>query len=436
MTDVKSYKVVMPKLGLIMEEANLLEWHKANGELVTKGELLFSFESDKSTVEIESPASGILQTLVDIGTTIPVGTPVAMIYPEGAEIEDPKVVPVHQDKTLPEISEVIHPTKSVSQLERIRATPKARKAALLRGIDLESITGTGPRGMIVTSDLDTIPAAIPVKATPVAHKIAADCNIDLRKVTGTGPGGRITRDDVTASIAALTKSAKPAPVTGIVARTSLPLNGLRGLIAERLSASWNERPQVTLHSEVDATNLVEFRQHNRTSSGKKITLNAFFVTAAARALSEFPGVNSQLTDNGIIQYGEINIGLAIDTERGLVVPVLKDAGKMSLIGIDAGLSDLVERTLANKALPEDFSGGTFTITNLGAYGVDSFTPIINPPEASILGIGRITPRPVAVNGMLGVREMVTLSLSFDHRLIDGAPAARFLQRICQLIENP
>jgi pyruvate dehydrogenase E2 component (dihydrolipoamide acetyltransferase) len=214
------------------------------------------------------------------------------------------------------------------------------------------------------------------------------------------------------------------------------LEGLRGLIAERLSASWNERPQVTLHSEVDATELVAVRNRNLTPTGKKISFNAYFVAAASRALSEFPAVNSQLAESGLVHFDEINIGLAIDTERGLVVPVLRDVAKRSLLGIDAGLSDLVERTMAGKTLPEDFTGGTFTVTNLGAFGVDWFTPIINPPEAAILGLGRIKPKPVAVDGWIGVRPMVTLSLSFDHRLLDGAPAARFLQRICELIENP
>ena len=289
--------------------------------------------------------------------------------------------------------------------------------------------------MIVSADLDRIPTEEPLKVTPVARKMAADCGIDLQAVVGTGPGGRITRDDVANAIASMTSSPTKS-VISTPSRTPLPLDGLRGLIAERLSASWNERPQVTLHSDLDATELVAVRNRNLTPTGKKISYNAYFVAAASRALAEFPAVNSQLADSGLVHFEVINIGLAIDTERGLVVPVLKDVGKLSLLGIEAGLVDLVERTLNDKTLPEDFSGGTFTITNLGAFGIDSFTPIINPPEAAILGLGRIRAKPVAVDGMLGIRQMVTLSLSFDHRLNDGAPAARFLQRICQLIEAP
>lgn len=435
MSEKKTYQVVMPKLGLIMTEANLLEWHKADGEFVRKGETLFSFESDKSVVEIEAPASGIVQTLVTVGTIVPVQTPIAMIFPEGTEIGIPENVPVAPLESGAPVPAQVAVPKAVPQSTSLRATPKARKAARARGIDLSSVTGSGPRGMVVNSDLNTIPAVEPIKATPLARKMAADCGIDLQNITGTGPGGRITRADLFAAIEALAKGSPPAPATSIK-HTPLPLDGLRGLIAERLSSSWNERPQVTLHSEVDATELVAVRNRNLTPTGKKISFNTYFVAAVARALLEFPAVNSQLTETGLAHFEAINIGLAIDTERGLVVPVLKDVGKFSLLGIDAGLNDLVERTLGGKTLPEDFNDGTFTITNLGAFGIDSFTPIINPPEAAILGLGRIKGKPVAIGEMIGVRQMVTLSLSFDHRLIDGAPAARFLQHICKLIENP
>lgn len=433
------YQVVMPKLGLIMTEANLLEWFKSDGDQVRKGENLFSFESDKSVVEIESPASGTLQTLVEVGSTVVVQTPIAMIYPEGAEIVIPEVpsVPKQEFQTLG--SELAATTKAVAHPQGLRATPKARKTARARGTNLSAVSGTGPRGMIVSADLDALPAAMPttsIKATPVARKMAKDCGIDLRTVTGSGPGGRITRDDVSATIAALAKGAAPSKAATTPTRSTLPLDGLRGVIAERLSVSWNERPQVTLHSEVDATQLVALRNRNLTPDGQKVSFNAHFTTAAARALAEFPAVNSQLTENGLVHFDKINLGLAIDTERGLVVPVLKDAGKLSLFEIEAGLTDLVDRTLNGKAFPEDFSGGTFTITNLGAFGVDSFTPIINPPEATILGLGRINPKPVVIDDVIGIRQMITLSLSFDHRLIDGAPAARFLQRICELIEEP
>jgi pyruvate dehydrogenase E2 component (dihydrolipoamide acetyltransferase) len=300
---------------------------------------------------------------------------------------------------------------------------------------MTTLTGNGPRGMIVTSDLGKTPKRPKVKATPLAQKMAEDCGISLAEVIGTGPGGRITRDDVTKKIATLTRSTV-ASGTSTPPSRQFPLEGLRGLIAERLSASWNERPQVTLYSEVDATQLIELRQHNLTPNREKISINAYFFAAVSKALREFPFVNTQLTENGLVHINKINIGIAIDTERGLVVPVLKDVGRRSLLDIHDALNDLVQRTLSGKALPDDFIDGTFTITNLGAFGVDTFAPIINPPEAAILGVGRIKPKPVAIDRMIGIRDMVTLSLSFDHRLMDGAPAARFLNRICQFLEGP
>jgi pyruvate dehydrogenase E2 component (dihydrolipoamide acetyltransferase) len=434
MAEIKSTKVVMPKLGLIMTEANLLEWHKSDGEYVNKGEPLFSFESDKSAIEIESPASGYVHILVKVGDTVPVNTPVALLYAESGKVANTQEAPAVVNAGTPLRTRTLQPATNRG-VQGLRATPKARVEARQRGFDLASLVGTGPRGMIVTADLDAVPVSPPVKATPVAERMAADCGIDLTDLTGTGPGGRITRQDVSLAIAALT-AGTPKTTASSPGKTPLPLDGLRGLIAERLSASWVERPQVTLHSEVDATELVDLRNRKLTPGRRKISFNAFFVAATARALAEFPAINSQLTDKGLVHFDAINIGLAIDIERGLVVPVLKNIGKLSLLDIEAGLSDLVARTIAGKTLPEDFTGGTFTVTNLGGFGVDSFTPIINPPEAAILGIGRIKAKPVAIQGLIGVREMGTLSLSFDHRLVDGAPAARFLQRICFLVENP
>jgi pyruvate dehydrogenase E2 component (dihydrolipoamide acetyltransferase) len=433
MSEKKPFEVVMPKLGLIMTEANLMEWHKQDGEWVQKGEPLFSFESDKSAVEIEAPTSGYVNILVSAGTTVAVQTPIALIHTEAIDLSPPPKDPEAKEIESPHSATTAASPHATGAFLGVRATPKARKIARDQGLDLAALTGSGPRSMIVTADLQKVPRPHPVKITPVARNMAIKFGIDLEKVTGTGHGGRITRNDVAAVIATLVRS---GPSTASKERKPLPLDGLRGLIAERLSASWNERPQVTLHSEVNACHLVEMRQRNLTPNGEKISLNAYFIAMAARTLAEFPEVNTQLTEDGLVYFKEINIGIAIDTPRGLVVPVLKNVGRLSLLGIHDALDELVERTLTGKALPEEFSGGTFTVTNLGAFGVDSFTPIINPPEATILGIGRIKAKPVAVEGMLGIRDMVILSLSFDHRLIDGAPAARFLQRICQLVEDP
>ena len=429
-----AYEVVMPKLGLIMTEAQLLEWHKQEQEWVEQGETLFSLESEKSVIEIEAPASGYVKILVPEGDTVPVMTPVALIDSEGAgATEIPKDKPASKQKTTPKPAVVAQSPNEIQTFKGLRATPKARYLARQRGLSLTGLDGSGPRGMIVSSDLETAKKqTTAVNATPVARKMAQDCGLDLAQVAGTGPGGPITRNDVSDAIAKLvqSKTAVSPPASHGIA-----LTGLRGVIAERLSASWNERPQVSLMTEVDATRIIAARQSLK-ENGRKVSYNAFLVLASAKALKEQPHLNVCLTESGLVQYETINIGVAVDTERGLMVPVLHETDQKSLQEIDAQLIDLFERTLESRLLPDEYTGGSFTITNLGAFGVDTFTPIINPPEVAILGVGRIKPKPVAIGGGLVVREMVTLSLSFDHRLIDGAPAARFLQRIAELIENP
>jgi pyruvate dehydrogenase E2 component (dihydrolipoamide acetyltransferase) len=432
MTSTKSaYEVVMPKLGLIMTEAMLVEWHKENQDKVEHGEVLFSLESDKTLVDIEAPASGFLSILVPAGTIVPVLTAVAIIAPQQGEYEPASAPSVSESPEYEVKSPGAAPQSISAESGSIRATPKARKLAEERKLQLVGIKGTGPRSMIVTADLDKVPLLIPnIKASPIARKLAAEFELDLTAIHGTGPGGRISREDVNQALKTQLRSGsrlEDKPVS--------PLKGLRGVIADRLSASWNERPQVTLYSEIDATNLVKLRKQVMETLGK-ISYNTFLLKACAQALVEYPHLNVQLTDQELISLNEIHIGLAVDTERGLMVPVIKNPDKKEIDEINEDLSDLVDRTLKGKLLPGEYSGGSFTITNLGSFGIDSFSPIINPPETAILGVGRIVEKPAARDGELIIRDSLTLSLSFDHRLIDGAPAAQFLHRICELLENP
>jgi pyruvate dehydrogenase E2 component (dihydrolipoamide acetyltransferase) len=290
-----------------------------------------------------------------------------------------------------------------------------------RGVSLGSVAGTGSRGMIVAADVPD-----QVRVSPVARKIAAEASLDLAGVPGSGPRGMVMRKDIERALAG------PEPA----AREPLPLTGLRGIIAERLSAGWRERPQVTLTTEADATNLVSARQQMLAETGLKIAYDAFLVKCVARALAEHPALNARLGPSGIELLPEINVGVAVDTERGLLAPVVRDAPKLTLRQVQDQLQALADRARAGRSLPDDLSGGTFTLTNLGMYEIDAFTPIINPPECAILGVGRILARPVGMNGQIVLRDMLALSLSFDHRLVDGGPAARFLQRVKQWIERP
>lgn len=404
----KENQVVMPKLGLTMSEATLVEWLKQEGDLVQKGELLFTIESEKATLEIEAPCGGTLQILVPAGETVPVMTPVARLE-GGAAVSEPE------------------------DGARVKASPKARALARRRGLSLRGLKGSGPRDMIVSADLvnakplEEVEAqeAEPVKASPVARRVAAEAGIDLAEVAGTGPQGRVTRADVE----------RIAPCEG-ASRKIEALTGLRRVIAERLSEGWRERPQVTLTTEADATNLVMLRRQLIEEMGEKISYDAILVMLVARALGEHPYMNAMLTEKGIEQMTRVNIGVAVDTERGLLVPVVRDAGAQKLSAINRRLREMTERALEGTSTPDELTGGTFTITNLGMFGIDAFTPIINPPECAVLGVGRIVSRPVGLDGQIVLREMMALSLSFDHRLVDGAPAARFLYRVRTLIERP
>ncbi|MBN1264936.1 MAG: 2-oxo acid dehydrogenase subunit E2 [Anaerolineales bacterium] len=434
MTAAKTYQVVMPKLGLIMEEAILTEWHKLDGDLVVKGEPLFSFESEKSVIDIEAPAGGTLQILVQAGQKVPVLTPVANL--SGAEAgRQPRDQPAQpargQAITRPAAQKG---TSSETAAAGITASPRARFLARQRGLSLPGVQGSGIRGMVVASDLPAADPTGPVRATPLARKLAREFGLQLESIRGSGPDGRIERGDVHAAVAArLKRSASPdAPA----ARPDLPLTGLRGIIARRLTESWQERPQVTLVTELDVSELVKARKTYFEKHGAKLSYNAILTAACAQALKEFPAVNARLEKDGLKQLKDIHIGLAVETENGLMVPVLNNVDTLSVSEIEEKLQTLVERTLDGTALPDELSGGTFTITNLGVFGVDAFTPILNPPEAAILGVGRILARPVVIDGNITIRETLTLSLVFDHRLIDGAPAARFLQRLSELLQQP
>jgi pyruvate dehydrogenase E2 component (dihydrolipoamide acetyltransferase) len=301
-------------------------------------------------------------------------------------------------------------------------------------VPLEGISGTGIRGMVVAEDVERAAHSMKsaVKASPVAQRVAETAGVDLTSVAGSGAGGRIMRADV--------ERALHKPLVEQRRDTApLPLSGLRGIIAERLSQSWRERPQVTLTTDADATNLVAARQQlnaELASTGEKISYNALLIKLVAQALREQPNINVRLTDSGLQTMPEINIGLAVDTKRGLLVPVVRDPLQKSLRQVNAEILALAERAVKGRSLPDDLSGGTFSVTNLGAYEIDAFTPLINPPECAILGVGRIASKPVGLNGQVVLRDTMTLSLSFDHRLVDGAPAAKFLQRVKQLIERP
>jgi len=457
-----AYEVILPKLGQTVEEGRIVEWVKQEGDAVDRGDVLFTVETDKAVLDVEATRRGFLRKiLVGEGETRPVLTVVGLITRKAdepldeanpaasapAEVATAEAAPATDAASGP----LADTSEAAAQTGRIFASPRARKAARESGVALAGIDGSGPNGRIVEKDVLAYVAAQP-KASPVAKRLAESLGVDLRAVAGSGPGGRIVKADVRTA-ADVAPAAEPAPAeiaapeaiapaatTGVLTETSL--SGVRAVIAERMHASHQITAPVTLTMEVDATALVALRESLKASLAKELGFNLGYndllVKLAAKALREFPYMNAQLDDEaGVIrQLDAVHVGLAIDTERGLLVPHVSDADKKGVVEIAKDIRAMVERARTGRSLPDELAGGTFTITNLGMYDVDGFTPIINHPESAILGVGRIKAAPAVVDGEVAVRQMMWLSLTFDHRLVDGAPASRFMQYVKRLIEEP
>ncbi|MEL7643289.1 MAG: dihydrolipoamide acetyltransferase family protein, partial [bacterium] len=353
-------------------------------------DLLFSVETDKITTEAEANVDGMLaKILVAAGETVPVRTVVGLITAPGETLA----------------AEPVNLTARVAPAEIPAEKPAETVAAP---------ASSQPRGTVL--------------ASPIAKRMAAEKGIDLAMVKGTGPDGRISLEDVERALAegATAGAEKPAESLGV------KIEGVRAVIAERMLASSQNTAQVTLHLETDVSAMVAYRQKLKTAAVQHVpSFNAILASVTAQALKEFPYMNAVQEGNVIKFLEKVNVGLAVDTDAGLVVVVVPDTERKDPQAVQAELTPLIERALARKSQPDDLSGGTFTITNLGGFGVEGFTPIINPPEMAILGVGRIIEKLVILDGKVAQRSMMTLSLTFDHRLVDGAPAARFLQAVAE-----
>lgn len=429
-------EVILPVLGETMNEGTIVEWMKQEGDPVRRGEVLFTLESDKATLEVEATTDGFLRRiLVPAGQTVPVLTVVGLIT---SAMDEPPGESTSQRvsesaRTPSTSSPSLSPTPPSSGAPaRIFASPRARKLAAERGVDLAAVKGSGAGGRIAEKDVVAYLEAAP-KATPVARRLAEQVGVDLHTVKGSGPGGRITKTDI---VGATTRGTPPAAAL----QAEIPLTGVRGIIARRMFEGHSTTAPVTLTMEADATEFVTLRERLKASLadelGFNIGYNDLLIKLVAHALHRFPYMNARLEGETIRQLSEVHIGLAVDSAHGLLVPVVRDADRKGLTEVAREARALIERARAGKATPDDLTGSTFTITNLGMYDVDGFTPIINLPEVAVLGIGRIKPRPAVMGGAVCVRQMMWLSLTFDHRLVDGAPAARFLQYVKDLIEDP
>ena len=400
-------ELFIPQLGQTVEEVTIINWYVKDGDQVEQGQEVLEVETDKAVFDVEATDDGYIHIgPYKIGDVVPVLTVVAVI----GEVDDR--------------FEVKHAAESEPQ-----GTPAASKPATASS----------------TPAVNAKPASAgkeKVFASPRARKLAAEKHVDLAAVAATGGGGtRVREQDVAAYLAREVKTSPDAvPLPEMEVAERLPLKGVRGVIAERMAASAHTTARVTMLMDVDATKFSALREKLKVEKeaqwGFKPGYNDLLAKASAIALRRFPYMNARLNGDMIERLAQVNIGIAVDTERGLYVPVIHNVDQKDLQAIGQEFRQLVEDVRSGKISPENLSGGTFTITNLGMYDVDGFTPVINLPEAAILGVGRITPKAVVVDGEIVVRQMMVLSLVFDHRLVDGAPAAQFMQYLKDLIEAP
>jgi len=445
------FEITMPQLGLTMESGVLVKWCVQEGDRIAPGEQIFEVETDKATVAVEAHEEGTIERiLVSEGQEVPVGTLLAIAVAAGETLPTawqpvhPSVAPAPVLWPAPQVA---LPSAKPSADAGLQASWKARTLAHQAGLDWRTIAGSGPGGRVVAEDVtQALASAAAVaksepKATSVAAKLAASLGLDLSAVVGSGPQGRITQSDVLEAAAAIIRERavpRPVPMSGPAqVLNAVPLTGVRQVVSERMAVSAHSTARVTLFREVDATGLVDLRERF-ISRGLQVSYNDILVKICAVSLREHPEANARMGDGQIEYLGRIHIGLAVDTDRGLLVPVIRNADLLTVPQIAVARSRLIEAARAGYSLPDDLTGGTFTLTNLGMLGVEGFTPVINLPECCILGVGRMVRKPVVVDesDTLAVRPMMILSLAFDHRVIDGAPAARFLERVVQLVQDP
>jgi pyruvate dehydrogenase E2 component (dihydrolipoamide acetyltransferase) len=421
-------EVLVPPLGQTVDSVTLVAWHKEEGDAVEQGEMLFAIETDKATLDVEAPASGVLrQVTAQPGDEVEVLSAIAIIAGPDEQVE-PRRSEIRPDlvSTSAQSRLQVRPPKTG---ERIFVSPRARRLARQHNVALAAVQPTGPEGAIVERDVRAYLEAQPQpRISPVARRVARDAGVDWRSLRGSGRGGQVMRQDVTRAL-------EGSDLPGGEVLETIPLRGVRAVIAEHMTHSSSTTAQVTLNREADATALVALRRR-LDDDGIEISYNALLLCVLGRALRDHPRLNASLVEDTIRVWRRVHIGLAVDSDHGLLVPVVRDVDGKGLVQLESEIQSLAERARAGQCSPKELSGGTFTLTNLGMFGIDSFTPIINLPECAILGAGRIRPQPRFAGNQVVARQIIWLSLSFDHRLVDGAPAARFLQRVVQLVEHP
>jgi len=439
--------VIMPKLEMSQETALVVEWKKNPGDIVSQGDELLSVETDKLTVDIEAVASGILAGVsAEEGQTVPVTTVIAYLLQPGEDAS-----------SIPSQTEVSEDTQK-KEKPAIPATPLAARMAAVEHVDLKDIAGSGPEGKITKADIlarvspaapngaavqgsppdSTSAAAGKVRATPAAKRVARETGVDLKSLPGSGFMGRIQEADVRkfAIAVQMADAQEKAPLSERV----IPLKGMRRTIADRMQLSYQTAPHIQFTSRIDMTNLnltrKQMNEQAKALGRTHISVTAILVKATAWTLMRYPFINSSLIRDEIYLHTNANVGVAVALPDGLIVPVIKEAELKTVGEIAADVSSLTEKARLGKLLPADVNGGTFTISNLGPFGIEQFNAIINPGQTGILAVGNATPEVVVVEDQMAIRPIMRVTLSVDHRVVDGAVAANFIADLKRVLENP
>lgn len=433
----------MPKLGMAMEEGTIVTWLKREGDQVEAGDPLLVIETEKVNMEVEAAASGILLRITRAeGQTVPVTETIGWIGQAGEELPEgePSATAGEQAPARPDAQPADPGSEQPSgqpygQAQpdlpgRVPATPAARRLAREKGVDLGSVAPSGGSGEVRLRDVEALAS---IRTTPVARKMALDLGVDLAGLRGTGPGGKIVEADVRAALDG--SGPGRAGQSGDLAQAE-PLSGMRRTIGQRMLANHLNIPPVTQVAKADLTELVEIRKRFNQARETRISLNDILLKVTALALAEHPALNTTLEEDRLVRHSRVNLGLAVALEKGLIVPVIHGAEAMSLPRISDRARELTEKSRTGRLVPDECTGGTFTLTNMGGFGIYSFTPIINAPQVAILGAGALEEKLVLVEGRVERRLIMDLSLTFDHRAMDGVTAALFQATVKEYLENP
>ena len=431
-------EIIMPKFGFTQENSEILEWLKKEGEKVEKGDPIAVVSTDKISMEVEAPETGILSGISHkVGEIVPVTEIIAYILQPGealpeANSKKPEIAPAKVEAA-PQVSSIV------------KISPLAVKLIEEHQINADELKGTGAGGQVSRKDVENYLAkkSTPegkIKATPAARRVGKELQVHLHGITGSGPEGRIQAADVSLHKATSVTQKAPGGLPGVL--KEIPLIGRRRMIADNMARSMREAPHMTLQIDVqmDAAEALRKTANEKiTDKNSRISATAVIVKAVALAIKKYPIVNSQFTSEKILVFSDINIGVATALEDGLIVPVIHAADKQPVSQISIALNDLAARARENKLKPEDLANGTFTISNLGMFGIDRFTAIINPPQSAILAVGAIKRQMVpddAEDQVIRIKKMLTFTLSADHRVMDGAQAAYFLAELRNFLEKP